>query len=100
MNSPAVSSATQRIRAKLDLLLAGQPVGYADFVREAEFGTVAAALSRLSKRGELKCLAKGLHYWSVPGRFGPAPTCAGNGCDSRGSFLQPAIPLPYRPSRL
>jgi hypothetical protein len=92
-------ASTQRIRAKLNLSPAGQPVGYVDFVREpAEFGTVAAALSRLSKRGELKFLAKGLHYRPVTGRFGPAPTCAGNGCDS--SRLPPASPLPYRPSCL
>jgi hypothetical protein len=50
----------QRIRAKLDQLPPGQPVGYADFVREpSEFGAVAAALSRLSKSGELTRLAKG-----------------------------------------
>ncbi|MDQ2770449.1 MAG: DUF6088 family protein, partial [Bacteroidota bacterium] len=69
-----MSATTQRIRAKLDQLPAGQPVGYADFVRApAEFGAVAAALSRLSKRGELKRLAKGRYYRPVTGRFGPVP---------------------------
>jgi hypothetical protein len=54
---------TRRSRAKLDQLPACQPVGYADFVHEpAEFGAVAAALSRLGKRGELKHLAKGVYY--------------------------------------
>jgi hypothetical protein len=73
---------TRRIRAKLVLLPVGQPVGYADFVREpADFGVVTTVLSRLSKRGELKRLAKGFYYWPVTGRFcpvllaeaGPAP---------------------------
>jgi hypothetical protein len=55
-----MSNTAQRIRAKLDQLPPGQPVGYADFVREpSEFGAVAAALSRLSKSGELTRLAKG-----------------------------------------
>ena len=67
-----MSTTTQRIRAKLDQLPPGQPVGYADFVREpAEFGAVAAALSRLSKSGELTRLAKGRYYRPVSGRFGP-----------------------------
>lgn len=49
-------------------------MGYADFVREpAEFGAVAAALSRLSKRGELKRLAKGCYYRPMTGCFGPVP---------------------------
>lgn len=71
-------STTQRIRAKLDQLPPGQPVGYADFVRApAEFGAVAAALSRLSKAGELTRLAKGCYYRPAHGRFGPvAPTQA------------------------
>jgi hypothetical protein len=62
---------TRRIRAKLDQLLTSQPVGYADFVHEpAEFGAVAAALSRLSKRGELKRVAKGVYYRPMTGYFG------------------------------
>ena len=71
-------STTQRIRAKLDQLPPGEPVGYADFVREpAEFGAVAAALSRLSKSGELTRLAKGRYYRPARGRFGPlVPTQA------------------------
>lgn len=69
-----MSATTQRIRAKLDQLPAGCLVGYADFVREpAEFGAVAAALSRLSKRGELKRVTKGRYYRPVTGRFGPVP---------------------------
>ena len=73
-----MSTTTQRIRAKLDELPPGQPVGYADFVRDpAEFGAVAAALSRLSKSGELTRLAKGRYYRPARGRFGPVtPTQA------------------------
>ena len=73
-----MSTTTQRIRAKLDQLPPGQPVGYADFVRDpAEFGAVAAALSRLSKSGELTRLAKGRYYRPARGRFGPVtPTQA------------------------
>lgn len=69
-----MSATAQRIRAKLDQLPPGQPVGYADFVREpAEFGAVAAALSRLSRAGELVRLAKGRYYRPAAGRFGPVP---------------------------
>lgn len=65
---------TRRIRAKLDQLPASQPVGYTDFMHEpAEFGAVAAALSRLSKRGELKRLVKGVYYRPMTGHFGSVP---------------------------
>lgn len=69
-----MSNTTQRIRAKLDQLPPGQPVSYADFVREpSEFGAVAAALSRLSRAGELVRLAKGRYYRPAQSRFGPVP---------------------------
>ena len=73
-----MSATAQRIRSHLNRLPPGQPVGYADFVREpAEFGAVAAALSRLSRAGELVRLAKGRYYRPAAGRFGPvAPSQA------------------------
>lgn len=89
-----MSATTQRIRAKLAQLPAGQPVGYADFVREpAEFGAVAAALSRLSKRGELTRLAKGYYYRPVTGRFGPVPPTEAAVVAAVGAA--PGQPAPY-----
>ena len=92
---------TRRSRAKLDQLPAGQPVGYADFVHEpAEFGAVAAALSRLSKRGELKRLAKGVYYQPMTGHLGLVPPMEAVVVAGCRSHFRPASPLPYRPSRL
>lgn len=66
-----MSATTRRVLAQLDQLPTGQPVGYADFVREpAELGAISAALSRLSKRGELKRLVKGFCYRPMAICFG------------------------------
>ncbi len=87
-------STAQRIRAKLEQLPPGQPVGYADFVREpAEFGAVAAALSRLSRTGELVRLAKGRYYRPAVGRFGPVPPTQAAVVSAVGAA--PGQPAPY-----
>jgi hypothetical protein len=92
---------TQRIRAELNQLPAGQPVGYADFVHEpAEFGAVAAALSRLSKRGELKRLAKGVYYQPMTEHLGTMLPMQAVVVAGLRSCFRPASPLPYRSSRL
>ena len=84
----------RRIRAKLDQLPASRPVGYADFVHEpAEFGAVAAALSRLSKRGELKRLANSVYYRPMTEHFGPVPLMEAvvvAGCRSYSGWPLPA----------
>lgn len=93
-----MAATTQRIRAQLDQLPASQPVGFADFVREpAEFGAVAAALSRLSKRGELKRLAKGYYYRPVTGRFGLVPPAESAVVAAVGAA--PGQPAPYPTGR-
>ena len=56
-------SIMQRVKAQLDQLPPGALVGYADFVQEpTQFAAVAAALSRLSKAGEITRFAKGQYY--------------------------------------
>jgi hypothetical protein len=64
----------QRIKAQLDQLPSGALVGYADFVQEpTQFAAVAAALSRLSKAGEITRFAKGQYYRPHSSRFGTIP---------------------------
>lgn len=89
-----MAATAQRIRATLNRLPPGQPVGYAGFVREpAEFGAVAAALSRLCKAGELVRLGKGRYYPPVPSRFGPlAPTQAAIAAALGAALGQPPYP--------
>jgi len=92
---------TRRIRAKPDQLPAGHPVVYADFVHEpAEFEVVSAALSRPSKREELKRLAKGVYYQPMTGHFGPVLPMETVVVAGRRSYFRPVTPLPYWPSRL
>lgn len=64
----------QRVKAQLDRIPLGSLVGYADFVQEpAQFAAVAAALSRLSKAGEIIRFAKGQYYRPHISRFGTVP---------------------------
>lgn len=67
-------SIMQRVKAQLDQLPSGSLVGYADFVQEpSQFAAVAAALSRLSKAGEITRFAKGQYYRPHLSRFGMVP---------------------------
>jgi len=67
-------SIMQRVKAQLDQLPPGALVGYADFVQEpTQFAAVAAALSRLSKTGEITRFAKGQYYRPQVSRFGTVP---------------------------
>jgi hypothetical protein len=62
----------QRVRAQLAKMPTGQLVGYADFVSTpSEFMAVAAALSRLSRVGEVVRFSKGRYYRPAVSRFGP-----------------------------
>lgn len=64
----------QRVRAHLDQVPPGSLVSYADFIQEpSQFAAVAAALSRLSKAGEITRFAKGQYYRPHLSRFGTAP---------------------------
>lgn len=64
----------QRVKAQLDQLPSGSLVGYVDFVQEpSQFAAVAAALSRLSKAGEIIRFAKGQYYRPHLSRFGMVP---------------------------
>lgn len=64
----------QRVKAQLDQLPPGALVSYADFVQEpSQFAAVAAALSRLSKSGEITRFAKGQYYRPHLSRFGMVP---------------------------
>lgn len=64
----------QRVKAQLDRLSPGLLVSYADFVQEpSQFAAVAAALSRLSKAGEITRFAKGQYYRPHLSRFGIVP---------------------------
>jgi hypothetical protein len=64
----------QRVKAQLDQLPPGALVRYADFVQDpSQFAAVAAALSRLSKSGEITRFAKGQYYRPHLSRFGMVP---------------------------
>ncbi len=64
----------QRVKAQLNQLPSGSLVSYADFVQEpSQFAAVAAALSRLSKAGEITRFAKGQYYRPHISRFGMVP---------------------------
>lgn len=86
------------IRAKLDRLPASRL--HRLCARARRVWVVAAALSRLSKRGELKRLAKGVYYRPMTGHFGPVLPMEAVVVAGRRSYFRPASPLPYRPSRL
>lgn len=66
-----MSATARRIRAKLDQLSASRPRRLC--ARARRVWAVAAALSRRSKRGELKRLANGIYYRPMTGHFGPVP---------------------------
>jgi hypothetical protein len=86
---------TRRISAKLGQLPAGQPVGYADFLHEpAEFGAVAAALSRLSKREGIKTPSQRRLLPAHDRVLRPSATYGGSRCGGRRSYFWPASPLP------
>jgi len=64
----------QRVKAQLDQVPPGSLVGYADLVQDpAQFAAVAAALSRLSKAGDITRFAKGQYYRPLVSRFGTVP---------------------------
>lgn len=64
-------SIMQRIRQQIEAFPMGELLTYANLVTEpAEFGAVAAALSRLSRQGVLKRYAKGQYYRPQTSRFG------------------------------
>ncbi|QKG55018.1 DUF6088 family protein [Hymenobacter sp. BRD67] len=64
-------SIMQRIRQQVEAFPAGELLTYASLVTEpAQFGAVAAALSRLSRQGVLKRYAKGQYYRPQTSRFG------------------------------
>lgn len=64
----------QQVKAQVDQLPPGSLVGYADFVQDpTQFAAVAAALSRLSKAGEITRFAKGQYYRPIISRFGTIP---------------------------
>lgn len=67
-------SIMQRVKAQIGQLPPGSLVGYANFVQEpTQFAAVAAALSRLSKAGEITRFAKGQYYRPHVSRFGTVP---------------------------
>lgn len=64
----------QQVKARLGQFPPGALVGYADFVQApTQFAAVAAALSRLSKAGEITRFAKGRYYRPLLTRFGAVP---------------------------
>ncbi|MBD2717256.1 hypothetical protein J7E24_15820 [Hymenobacter sp. ISL-91] len=64
-------SIMQRVRQQVLAYPPGELLTYADLVTEpAQFGAVAAALSRLSREGLLARYAKGQYYRPQTGRFG------------------------------
>lgn len=67
-----LESIMQRVRRQVEAFAPGELLTYADLVTEpAEFGAVAAALSRLSRQGLLVRFAKGQYYRPQTSRFGP-----------------------------
>ncbi|GAC1602717.1 MAG: DUF6088 family protein [Hymenobacter sp.] len=65
------NSTMQRVRQQVQAFPAGELLAYANLVTEpAQFGAVAAALSRLSREGLLVRFAKGQYYRPQTSRFG------------------------------
>jgi hypothetical protein len=71
-------SIMQRVRQRVLAIEPGELLTYADLVTEsAQFGAVAAALSRLSREGQVVRYAKGQYYRPQTSRFDPLPPSEG-----------------------